>query len=295
MKKNKTFFPCRTVITVILLLVCALQSTAYADGSQLSGNDAISAVMNTGDNRFIEIPDESCCLSEFKTMYIAKLDYDWCTATKIDDIDDLKDYQKACGPAVPVERVPEPRSGRRHMPWAYEGTEVTVVAENNDMACIIYLSSDNEMRAGWVQKRFLVDRFPGKVLKTGVNERTDADTIKYVESTWSRKGFLDSLQNYSVLNQAVKNCVGFTLDYQLIEENTSNWSAIFGPRTIYINDGQEWVKVGVFEYPEHGTVKVNVSMSEPTDIVAIGTIAEVSLPNTFRFRQSCSDFLVVSD
>ena len=36
-----------------------------------------------------------------------------------------------------------------------------------------------------------------------------------------------------------------------------------------------------------------VNLAVPTDIVAIGTIAEVGLPNTFLFRQYATDFQVV--
>ena len=111
--------------------------------------------------------------------------------------------------------------------------------------------------------------------------------------TWSKKGFLDSLQNYSVLNETVENCVGFTLDYQLIAENTWMFDCVFGPRTVYVNDGTEWIQVGSFDYPTQGTVKVTVNLEEPTDIVAIGTIAQVGLPNTFLFRQYATDFQVV--
>ena len=72
-----------------------------------------------------------------------------------------------CGPCIPVERVPKLKTGRLNMPWAYEGTKVTVVAEENDMSCILYLSSENVPRAGWVQTRFLVDEFPGQRLTVG--------------------------------------------------------------------------------------------------------------------------------
>ena len=179
------------------------------------------------------------------------------------------------------------------MPWAYEGTKVTVLAEKDDMSFILYLSNENRQRAGWVQTRFLVDEFPGARLTVGEAKYTNTDTIQDVGMTWSKKGFLDSLQNYSVLNETVENCVGFTLDYQLIAENTWMFDCVFGPRTVYVNDGSEWIKVGSFDYPTQGTVKVTVNLEEPTDIVAIGTIAEVGLPNTFLFRQYATDFQVV--
>ena len=36
-----------------------------------------------------------------------------------------------------------------------------------------------------------------------------------------------------------------------------------------------------------------LSVDKPMDITAIGTIAEVGLPNTFLFRQNATDFQVI--
>ncbi|MBQ7601290.1 MAG: hypothetical protein IJU49_03900, partial [Lachnospiraceae bacterium] len=247
----------------------------------------------TGDDQYIQLPSEGSILSEFKTMYVDQLPYDWCTATRIEDPVEAEANQKACGPSVPVERVPEARSGRLQMPWAYSGSKVTVLAEENEMSCIVYLSSENEERAGWVQSRFLVDTFPGRSLSVGNSDYANTRTVNGITLQWSRKGFLDSQQNYSVLSETVENCVGFTLEYQLIAENTLSWNSIYGPRTIYVNNGSEWIRVGSFDYPESGTAVVTVSLDEPTDITAIGTIAEVGLPNTFFFRQNATDFQVI--
>ena len=73
----------------------------------------------------------------------------------------------------------------------------------------------------------------------------------------------------------------------------ADWTGVCIAGSICTNDGIDWIRVGSFEYPEHGTVRVNVSLEKPTNIVAIGTVAEVPLPNTFRFRQNAEDFLVV--
>ena len=63
-----------------------------------------------------------------------------------------------------------------------------------------------------------------------------------------------------------------------------------GNDVITVNDGTDWVKVGSFEYPDLGTVRVRVNLDEPMKIAAIGTIADCKLPNTFFFRQIASDF-----
>ena len=256
-------------------------------------NVAKQAILATGDDRYVDLPDDDSYLSEFKTRYVAHFDYDSQVFDIFKDREEALKNQRVCGPAVPVERVVDWHLGRQKMPWAYEGTKVTVLAEKDDMSFILYLSNDNRQRAGWVQTRFLTDEFPGALLTVGEAKYTNTDTIEDVGMTWSKKGFLDSLQNYSVLNETVENCVGFTLDYQLIAENTWMFDCVFGPRTVYVNDGTEWIRVGSFDYPTQGTVKVTVNLEEPTDIVAIGTIAEVGLPNTFLFRQYATDFQVV--
>ena len=262
----------------------------YMDSIRKVAKQAIRA---TKDDRYVDLPDDDSYLSEFKTRYIAHFDYDSQVFDIFKDREEALKNQRICGPSVPVERVVNWRLGRLKMPWAYEGTKVTVLAEKDDMSFILYLSNDNRQRAGWVQTRFLTDEFPGALLTVGEATYTNTDTIEDVGMTWSKKGFLDSQQNYSVLKETVENCVGFTLDYQLIAENTWMFDCVFGPRTVYVNDGTEWIRVGSFDYPTQGTVKVTVNLEEPTDIVAIGTIAEVGLPNTFLFRQYATDFQVV--
>ncbi len=101
---------------------------------------------------------------------------------------------------------------------------------------------------------------------------------------------LNTQQNYTVLSEEVKDCIGFTLDYQIIAENTDVWQNILGPRKVYVKTGGEWVEVGEFPYPDFGAVKVQVWLDHPMDIDAVGTIAQCRLPNTFWFRQVVTDF-----
>ena len=106
----------------------------------------------------------------------------------------------------------------------------------------------------------------------------------------SRCSWLNTQQNYTVLSEEVKDCIGFTLDYQIIAENTDVWQNILGPRKVYVKTGGEWVEVGEFPYPDFGAVKVQVWLDHPMDIDAVGTIAQCRLPNTFWFRQVVTDF-----
>ena len=261
----------------------------YMDSIRQVAKDAILA---TGDDRYVQLPEDGDYLPEFKTKYVDHLIYDGWVFNIFADLDDALENQKNCGPCIPVERVPALRTGRQNMPWCYEGSKVTVVAEENDMSFVLYPSFDYRERAGWVQTRFLVDEFPGDLQTIGEASSVNTQTVSDIAQAWSRQGFLTSLQSYTTLAEPVENCVGFTLDYQIISENTDKWACIFGPRTVYINNGSEWIKVGTFDYPTQGTVKVTVNLEEPTDITAIGTIPEVGMPNTATFRQLATDFRV---
>ena len=292
MKQKSSLYRIMAMALCFVLAMGGLAPAAFADEAAESSNPAIQAILETGDQKYIVLPQEESCLSEFKTMYVDRLSYDWCTLEKYKCTPKLaKEQQKTCGPAIPVERISALRTGRQPMPWAYEGTKVTVVAEENDMSCILYLSSENKLRAGWVQSRFLVNEFPGERLTVGSGSGGGSPSSREVKQSWSQKSFLGSQQNYTVLEEPVSNCTAFTMDYQLIQENTCKWGNIFGPRTVYVFDGSEWIEVGTFDYPEHGTVKVTVNLPKPTDVYAFGTIANVRQPNIFRFRQVASDFV----
>ncbi len=176
------------------------------------------------------------------------------------------------------------------MPYIYEGTEATVLAEENKMSLIIYRGSDDRFYAGWIQSIRILDDFPGDLYTIGKEPSGDLSFRDDIALDWSRCSWLNTQQNYTVLSEEVKDCIGFTLDYQIIAENTDVWQNILGPRKVYVKTGGEWVEVGEFPYPDFGAVKVQVWLDHPMDIDAVGTIAQCRLPNTFWFRQVVTDF-----
>ena len=95
-----------------------------------------------------------------------------------------------------------------------------------------------------------------------------------------------------MLDEPVKNCVGFTLEYQIIADNTSHKYMLWGDRTVWVNDEESWIPLGVFQYPENGAVHVQVWLPETMDVAAIATVAHCRAPNIFDFRQTAKDFLV---
>ena len=237
------------------------------EGGAEKGKELILA---TEDQKYIQLPDEGSYLPEFKTKYAYNTVY--------------------IGPSTTVEKYPRRKSGGA-MQFAYEGTKATVVAEQNDMSCIIYRDSENRTRAGWIWSTDLLDEFSGKVYRVGEHKEGSSITPD-IPIEWSRKGFPGYQQNYSVLAEPVENCIGFTLEYQLIQENTRRWNSILGPRTIYVYNGEEWIDVGSFEYPEFGPVRIEVNLDRPMKIEAIGTVANCSQPNLFRFRQYAFDYRI---
>ena len=106
------------------------------------------------------------------------------------------------------------------------------------------------------------------------------------EISWGEPGWQKFWHTYSNLSRPVRNCIGFTLDYQIIDESTRIWDDIYGTRTIHVNDGERWTEVGSFAYPNKDAVRVQVWLEEPTDIYAIGTIAQCWEPDIFLFRQT---------
>ncbi len=244
---------------------------AVTQEGQTAAERGLAALQATGRADRIVLPQEASYLSEWKTLYARK-------AFK--------------APSLPVESVPKLLTGRQTQPYICEGTEVTVVAEENDMSCIIYRAHNNKQYVGWIQSIRLLEEFPGKEYTSG---EMPAGPLRYrddITVSWSQPGFrwLTTDQSYSILSEEIEDCLGFTFEYQLIMENTPYWDNILGPRKIYVKSHGAWKEVAEFPYPEFGAVKVQVWLDEPTDIEAVGTIAQCRNSEIFRFRQTATDF-----
>ena len=273
-----------------MMLFCVLMTVVFSGIACAEGENAVTsdpaaeeavqheaaerglaAIRETRFPELLVLPKEESYLQEWKIGYARK-------AFK--------------APCLRVERISQLRTGRQVMPYIYEGVEATVVAEENNMSCMIYRGNDNRLYAGWIQSIRLLDEFPGNEYTVGKEPGGEYTVLKDITVDWSKRSWLTTQQNYSVLSEEVKNCRGFTLEYQIIAENTSNWASILGDRTIYVKSGDEWIEVGSFAYPDFGAVKIHVYLDKPTDINAVGTIADCTQPNIFRFRQTAYDFLV---
>ena len=132
MKKLLSF-----LLSLTMLLSFSCMSSADSDAAE-RGRAAIEA---TGWGDVLVLPQEESYLSEWKTLYARK-------AFK--------------APCLRVERISALHTGRQVMPYLYEGVEATVVAEENDMSCILYRGNDNQLYAGWIQSIRLLEEFPGE-------------------------------------------------------------------------------------------------------------------------------------
>lgn len=183
-------------------------------------------------------------------------------------------------------------SGNKVIGYAYHGSRVHIAAEHGSSFCILYYTENNELDAAWVSAGHVTEDYPGRVFRIGDPDGAEGGVNcgDFIGS-WSKNSFDGTSTRYTVLDSPVKNCVGFTLDYQLIGKSEDE-SDVLGPRRLFVNDGNGWIEVGSFDYDALGPCHVEVVLDRPTDLVAVATVADVRRPNGFSFRQSLLDVLV---
>ena len=250
------------VLLVCMALMLLLPLSAFA-ADATPAERGLEAIRTAANWKGIELPDESSYLDEWKVLYARK---PW--------------YQAS----LTVEGVPRLKSGAFRPTPLFEGTRVTVVAEQNDMSCMVYPGPDNKLRTGWIQSIRLLEEFPGEVFTIGQEPGIEYGTLDDVGQHWSNDFLLKSQRRYMCLDEPVKNCVGFTMQYQVVARNTGITENVFGQRTLYVFDGESWTEVGSFPYYDLSAVQVDVWF-EPMDVVAFGTVADCVQPYDFDFRQ----------
>ena len=265
---------------LFFLIACLLLKTSIPasaedasaeEGKATAAERGRQALLDTGHAGFLRFPEDEDYLPEWKTLYARKAFHS--SSLEVKSVPDMLD------------------SDFPNMPYLYEGTEVTVVAEQGEMSCFLYRGSNNKRYCGWIKSIRLLEEFPGPTLISG-EEKTDVLMVSAdPEITWGELGFQKFWHPYSCLSEPVYGCIGFTLEYQLIKQNTREQD-IYCPREIWINTGTQWIQVGNFDYPEKGAVKVQVWLEEPMDIIAIGTIAQCPDPDVFVTRQTAYDFCI---
>jgi len=192
-------------------------------------------------------------------------------------------YLRPFEPAVDPDTGEAPVNKSVHN--AYHGSRVTVLAEQNGYACILYYTSGNQLCAGWVYVGHLSTEFPGTFLTVGEGG-ADANAKDPVDIpvTWSADTIDGKLLKCSELAEPAEKVTQFTLDYDIYSRFTTRTENVYGTRTIYVNNGSEWVEVGSFECDQLTPYHVTVKLSEPMTITAIATSADCPVTN-FTYRQ----------
>ncbi len=132
-------------LLICLLLVSLFPLTAFAEG-KTAAERGYEAILATKTGKNIVPPKEESYLEEWKTLYCRRAWY---------------------APSLYVESLPQLQSGVPTQANLFEGTEVTVVAEENDMSCILYRSVDYKPCVGWIQSIRLLEEFPGERYRIG--------------------------------------------------------------------------------------------------------------------------------
>lgn len=187
------------------------------------------------------------------------------------------------------------RDSSKQGEYPYHGSKVQVVAEKDGFSCMIFQDEKNTAHTSWVHSSVLSWYFPGIEQTLGTPCANYAYNQGDLPVKWSQERFVHTGQRYTVFNEKVKNCVQFTLDYQVIARNGAKTEDVLGPRTVYVNDGSGWIEVGAFSFSDIDAYHVIVNLNMPMDLAAIATIASCAQPDTFKFRQRVLDVMTVSE
>ena len=165
----------------------------------------------------------------------------------------------------------KPSGSAKHPYVVYHGQQVLRLAKKRSgWSCVLYYDKHNDLRVGWINSSHLVTDFPGRTASTGFSRQICSDK----------------------LDTPIYDCVGFTLDYFVTDRNGTSSENVTGERTIYVDDGSGWSEVGTFRYDKIEPVHIQVTLSSPMTVKAIGVSADCYKPNKFDFRMAVLDVLV---
>ena len=287
--QNQSCFPrVLSTLLVLSLLAAGCSGLAFAEvriNNQIKGSEGdtvvigsadsqqrgLDLVLSTGDQNTIDMPNIHAYIQPAQ-MYV----------------DAPGDHSIYVYQGLKLDK-------KRLMPFAYEGQRVTAVAEqtagDTALTCIVYRDENYRLHAGWVHRKYLTAWFPGAVAATGSSYLGTKYTAADPVLSWAGDYFVGTRQKYTVLTEPVRACTQFSLNYQVTGRGGAKIEEILGTRTVYVNDGSGWSMAGSFDYPKIQSVLVSVSLSEPTDLLAVAVIPSCRKPDVFTFRQSVQDVL----
>lgn len=173
----------------------------------------------------------------------------------------------------------------------YHGGRVTVLAEHGDYSCILFYTAKYELKVAWVYSEYLVSWYPGYSSSISNGSHRNTYNAGDPELKWSKESFVGTNTKFTIMKTPVKNCVGFTLDYQLTSRNGASTASVLGPRNIYVNDGSGWTYVGSVNYDKICSCHITITLDKPMTLTAFATIADCAQPDTFLYRQSVLDVM----
>ena len=91
---------------------------------------------------------------------------------------------------------------------------------------------------------------------------------------------------YSELESLLRNCVGFTIQYEV----TELWKGEgLGDRYLYVYTGSAWELIGTFSYPSYGRTSAEIWMREPINIKRFTTPRIHANDSAFMIEQNLTD------
>ena len=266
-------------LLLILSILCSCAPAAFADGqinNRIKGSGSYTTPSATGrelfysasNSRKVEAPHANDYYVPPFTMYV--------NAQKGHSVY-VYDYWSA---------VEEHKIGT-----AFHGSRVTVLAQRNDLYCILFHEQDYQLKVAWVSSGNLSSYYPGDAFYVGSGSNWYDTNIGDPSMHWSRDCFVGTGRRYSVLDTPVSRCTGFTLDYHVTARNGSQTYDVLGPRDVYVNDGSGWIWVCSFDLQELVPCHVYITLPSQMTVAAVATIASCRDPNTCIFRQSLLDVM----
>ena len=182
-------------------------------------------------------------------------------------------------------------SSRKDVGTAYHGSRVYAVASHGNMYCVLYFTKDYEFRAGWIKTSQLTNDYPGEIYYSDQTEYTNTYYVGDPMMSWSKDNFVGEKVKYSVLSEEINNCVGFTLDYQLVGFNGADANSVYGLRHVYVNDGSSWTYLGSFDLNVAKPCHIYISLEKPMTITAVAVIPDCEDQDNPLYRQSIIDVI----
>lgn len=233
----------------------------------VNGYPSWDDVVAIGDGDRIKAPPADSYLAEYQTKYV--------NATK--------------GNSIYVFKTPGSETSSETVE---HGAKVYVIAEKEPHSLVIFRTGENAPRSGWVSTRLLSYDYPGTIVSIGEDDGGNAINVGDPSTTWSGKMMEGTTCEYLSIDDPIRNCIGFTLEYRVQYNGYDNCS---GTRNIYVNDGEEWKYVGCFDYENTKSFHVIVNLNVPITLCAVATPLSVEREMKSAVRTCVLDILVDKD